>query len=193
MGGAGWRRLGAGSFSAFWGARRTGLVELGEVVAEIEDVPHRPLEALVGVGAEFLVAAHLPLEGPPHELLEPGRVHTLRVAADGLVSSLWLSHAPSSTSMCVEGTFARGTPVSSPSPAVGRTVVRVQRSGCRSHRNGPGSRPGPFPTIRFFSVAGRQPSAATETIGLAGGLSPSEPRNGWFEKLKMPPSWPTIR
>jgi hypothetical protein len=38
-----------------------------------------------------------------------------------------------------------------------------------------------------------QPNAATDTIGAAGGRSPSDPRNGLFEKLKMPPSEPTIR
>jgi hypothetical protein len=38
-----------------------------------------------------------------------------------------------------------------------------------------------------------QPTAATDTIGIAGGLPPSEPRNGLVEKSKMPPSAATIR
>src|SRR5438874_11207538 len=48
--------------SALLSSGRTGLVELGQVVAELEDVPHGPFEAFVGVGAELLVAPHLPLE-----------------------------------------------------------------------------------------------------------------------------------
>ena len=36
-------------------------------------------------------------------------------------------------------------------------------------------------------------SAATATTGEAGGLSPSDPANGEDEKLKMPPSAPTMR
>ena len=49
----------------------------------------------------------------------------------------------------------------------------------------PGARNSGAPTWAY--------SEATDTIGLAGGRPPSEPRNGRSEKLKMPPSSPTRR
>ena len=73
-------------------ARGAGPVQLAQVVAELEDVPHGPLQALVGVGAELLVAPHLALEGPPHELLEPGRVNVFRVTGDRFFFGLRLLH-----------------------------------------------------------------------------------------------------
>src|SRR5581483_1490441 len=42
-------------------------------------------------------------------------------------------------------------------------------------------------------VTGDPVTAATATMGWAGGLSPSDPAKGWSEKLKMPPSAPTMR
>ena len=42
-------------------------------------------------------------------------------------------------------------------------------------------------------VTGPHPVAAAPTIGLASGDPPSEPKKGRREKLKMPPSWATIR
>gem|GEM_PF-4387105 len=43
------------------------------------------------------------------------------------------------------------------------------------------------------SAGGRQGREAIATTGEAGGLSPSDPANGELEKLKMPPSAPTMR
>ncbi len=46
--------------------------------------------------------------------------------------------------------------------------------------------------VRYCAGAGAS-RTATDVIGWAGGLAPSEPKNGWSEKLKMPPSSATIR
>ena len=52
-------------------------------------------------------------------------------------------------------------------------------------------------SARFLRFVERCPvcqvRAATETIGLAGGLAPSEPVKGRSEKAKTPPSSATIR
>jgi hypothetical protein len=53
-----------------------------------------------------------------------------------------------------------------------------------------------FGAARDFVRGGfvlNQPMPATETTGWFGGFDPSEPKNGRSEKLKMPPSSPTIR
>ena len=41
--------------------------------------------------------------------------------------------------------------------------------------------------------AAAQPVAATDTMGIAGGFPPSDPKNGFVEKSKMPPSEATIK
>jgi hypothetical protein len=47
------------------------------------------------------------------------------------------------------------------------------------------------PSGRLRATSGYR--VATEVIGRTGGLAPSEPAKGRLEKLKMPPSSPTIR
>ena len=69
---------------------------------------------------------------------------------------------------------------------VGSVVVVVVGRGS-SGSPAPGDEGSPADCTPWVS------KAATETTGWAGGRLPRDPKKSWFEKLKMPPSWPTIR
>jgi hypothetical protein len=85
--------------------------------------------------------------------------------------------------------------VGRPAGDPGRLRPDVQLRGHRLRPADPRRRRGDGSRRRLTAKGGgdAQPSAATATMGWAGGWPPREPTNGELEKSKMPPSAATIR